>query len=90
MGHKTHPLGFRLGILNQDQSFWYSAPNSYIINLKEDYEIRKLIVNSILSPTSTSSGITNIIIKRSERKKKIYIEIKFKYPLRIYNSVSIF
>nr|YP_009455832.1 30S ribosomal protein S3 [Dictyopteris divaricata]AQZ25048.1 30S ribosomal protein S3 [Dictyopteris divaricata] len=83
MGHKTHPLGFRLGILNPDQSFWYSSPNSYTLNLKEDYEIRKLIFKLILTNNSTSSGVTNIIIKRSERKKKIYIEIKSVAPEQI-------
>nr|YP_010205337.1 30S ribosomal protein S3 [Grateloupia livida]UAV85906.1 30S ribosomal protein S3 [Grateloupia livida] len=83
MGHKTHPLGFRLGILNPDQSFWYSSPNCYTLNLKEDYEIRKLIFKLILTNNSTSSGVTNIIIKRSERKKKIYIEIKSVAPEQI-------
>ncbi|CAL8412439.1 unnamed protein product [Dictyota dichotoma] len=75
MGHKTHPLGFRLGILNQDQSLWYSSPNSYLSVLKEDYEIRNIILKSVLAENSTSSGITKIIIKRNEKKKKIYIEI---------------
>lgn len=83
MGHKTHPLGFRLGILQQDQSLWYSSPNSYIGNVKEDYQIRKLILDSILSYNSTSSGVTRVIIKKSDRKKKIYIEIKSVAPEQI-------
>lgn len=83
MGHKTHPLGFRLGILQHDRSLWYSQPSSYMRFLKEDFEIRKLIFQSILSYNSTSSGITNIIIKRNERKKKIYIEIRSVAPEQI-------
>lgn len=83
MGHKTHPLGFRLGILQQDQSFWYSSPNLYIPNVKEDYKIRKLILDSILSYNATSSGVTRVIIKKNERKKKIYIEIKSVAPEQI-------
>lgn len=83
MGHKTHPLGFRLGILNQDQSLWYSSPNSYVSILKEDYEIRNIIFKSILTENSTSCGITQIIIKRNEKKKKIYIEIKSVAPEQI-------
>nr|YP_011006145.1 30S ribosomal protein S3 [Dictyotopsis propagulifera]WAM63149.1 30S ribosomal protein S3 [Dictyotopsis propagulifera] len=83
MGHKTHPLGFRLGILHHDQSLWFGQANNYVFNLKEDYEIRKLILKCILSYNSTSSGVTRIIIKRSERKKKIYIEIKSVAPEQI-------
>lgn len=89
MGHKTHPLGFRLGILQQDQSLWYSSPNSYIGNVKEDYQIRKLILDSILSYNSTSSGVTRVIIKKSDRKKKIYIEIKSVAPEQIVGESGI-
>ena len=83
MGHKTHPLGFRLGILQEDRSLWYSDPNLYRSLVREDYEIRKLILQSVLSYNTTSSGITRIIIKRNERKKKIYIEIKSVAPEQI-------
>lgn len=89
MGHKTHPLGFRLGILNQDQSLWYSPPNSYVSILKEDYEIRNIIFESILTENSTSSGITKIIIKRNEKKKKIYIEIKSVAPEQIVGEAGV-
>ena len=83
MGHKTHPLGFRLGVLQHDRSIWYSDTNLYMSLVKEDYEIRKLILQSILSYNATSSGITRITIKRNERKKKIYIEIKSVAPEQI-------
>lgn len=89
MGHKTHPLGFRLGILNQDQSLWYSPPNSYVSILKEDYEIRNIIFKSILTENSTSSGITRIIIKRNEKKKKIYIEIRSVAPEQIVGEAGV-
>lgn len=89
MGHKTHPLGFRLGILQQDQSLWYSSPHSYIGNVKEDYQIRKLILDSILSYNSTSSGVTRVIIKKSDRQKKIYIEIKSVAPEQIVGESGI-
>lgn len=83
MGHKAHPLGFRLGILHQDQSLWYSSPNSYVTNLKGDYQIRNIILKSVLTENITSSGITKIVIKRNEKKKKIYIEIKSVAPEQI-------
>lgn len=45
MGHKTHPLGFRLGIVQEDRSLWYSGTNSYISFLKEDYKILNIYIN---------------------------------------------
>ena len=70
MGHKTHPLGFRLGIVQEDRSLWYSGTNSYITFLKEDYKIREYIHQFLNSSNVDYSGITKIIIKRDETKKK--------------------
>jgi small subunit ribosomal protein S3 len=42
MGHKVHPIGFRLGILYPWQSKWY-ADRNYTQLLHEDLEIRKLV-----------------------------------------------
>lgn len=83
MGHKTHPLGFRLGILQSDRSIWYCNSTSYTLLIQEDYKIRKLIYESVLTYNATSSGITRITIKRNERKKKIYVEIKSVAPEQI-------
>lgn len=83
MGHKTHPLGFRLGIVQQDRSLWYSGTNSYITFLKEDYKIREYIYQFLNSSNVDYSGITKIIIKRDETKKKIYIELQSVVPGRI-------
>jgi len=74
MGHKTHPLGFRLGIVQEDRSLWYSGTNSYISFLKEDYKIREYIYQFLLLNKVGYSGITKLIIKRDETKKRIYIE----------------
>nr|YP_011007551.1 30S ribosomal protein S3 [Syringoderma abyssicola]WAM64980.1 30S ribosomal protein S3 [Syringoderma abyssicola] len=83
MGHKTHPLGFRLGIIEEDRSLWYSGTSSYMTFLKEDYLIREFILKFLISNNIASSGITNIIIKRNEQKKKVYIEIQAVVPGRI-------
>ena len=40
MGHKVHPIGFRLGILYDWQSKWY-ADKKYTELLHEDLSIRK-------------------------------------------------
>jgi len=83
MGHKTHPLGFRLGVIQEDRSLWYSGTNSYISFLKEDYTIREYISKFLISNNVGYSGITKLIIKRNETKKRIYIEIQSVVPGRI-------
>jgi len=90
MGHKTHPLGFRLGIVQEDRSLWYSAKNSYISFLKEDYEIREYIYKFLLLNKVSYSGITKLIIKRDETKKRIYIEIQSVVPGRIVGKSGAF
>ena len=82
MGHKTHPLGFRLGIIQEDRSLWYSKKKSYISHLKEDYEIREYLYSSLRSSIGYS-GVTKIIIKTNTNKKKIYIEIQSAVPGRV-------
>merc|ERR1712078_75970 len=52
MGQKTHPLGFRVGIVKEHQSVWHANFNDYASNLEEDNKIRTYIdtisrVNSI-------------------------------------------
>ena len=43
MGHKTHPLGFRLGVTQEHRSAWYSKLNVYSKLIQEDYAIRNII-----------------------------------------------
>jgi len=58
MGQKTHPIGFRLGIIKTWDSRWFSA-NNYAALLKEDLFIRKY-----LNKRLPNSGISKIIIER--------------------------
>ncbi len=46
MGHKVHPIGFRLGILYPWQSKWFAAKN-YTELLHEDIKIRRLILKKL-------------------------------------------
>src|SRR5262245_52679864 len=46
MGHKVHPIGFRLGILYPWQSKWYSD-KQYTELLHEDLTIRKMILGRL-------------------------------------------
>jgi small subunit ribosomal protein S3 len=67
MGQKTHPLGFRLGIVQEHQSIWHANFNEYSSNLEEDNKIRTYIdtvsrVNSI-SKVKIYRNILNTQIK---------------------------
>lgn len=46
MGHKVHPIGFRLGILYTWQSKWFAGKN-YTELLHEDLAIRKVVLKRL-------------------------------------------
>ena len=60
MGQKTHPLGFRLGIIQNHKSTWYANFNQYSNILKEDDKIRTYI-NTI----AKANSISNVQINRN-------------------------
>ena len=59
MGHKTHPIGFRLGISKDWKSKWY-AEGKYGDHAFEDLKIRKLIREK-----ASAAGIDRIEIERA-------------------------
>ena len=71
MGQKTHPLGFRLGIVKEHKSKWYANFDQYSTILQEDYKIRTYI-NKIAKLNS----ISNVLIERNSLNNqiKVYIE----------------
>ena len=62
MGQKTHPVGFRLGIINTWDSNWYDD-KSFSQKLMEDSVIR-----SYLRKRLEKAGISNITIERTLKK----------------------
>lgn len=82
MGHKTHPLGFRLGITQQHRSSWYSKLNKYADLIKEDYEMRKVILGYLEDNSIKSTGITKILINRDHiyNNNQIDLEIQTARP----------
>lgn len=44
MGRKVHPTGFRLGIIKEHKSRWFATGKTYIDQLNEDREIRRMIL----------------------------------------------
>jgi len=67
MGQKTHPLGFRLGIVKDWNSSWFSEKN-YADWLNEDQLLRKYIMKR-----AGNAGIANIRIKRFREKVNVVI-----------------
>ncbi len=67
MGQKTHPIGFRLGIIKTWDSRWF-AKKDYADLLKEDIFIRRYVKNRLFR-----AGISKIGIERAPKKVTITI-----------------
>ena len=70
MGQKTHPLGFRLGVIQEHKSTWYANLSKYANVLEEDDKIRTYI-NSI----SKTNNISKIQICRNSLNNQIQLNI---------------
>ncbi|MEK9658951.1 MAG: 30S ribosomal protein S3 [Chloroflexota bacterium] len=61
MGHKTHPIGFRLGVIRDWQSRWFAGDaKDYSTQVLEDDAIRKVIRSKY-----AEAGISRVEIERS-------------------------
>ncbi len=67
MGQKTHPIGFRLGVIKTWQSNWYSDKNMADL-LQEDLMIRRYVKSRL-----TRAGISKVEIARAPQKATITI-----------------
>src|SRR3954466_1791675 len=67
MGQKTHPIGFRLGIIKTWSSRWYEEKN-YAKWLHEDLKLKAFIKKKL-----NHAGISKIEIERAANKAKINI-----------------
>ena len=75
MGQKTHPLGFRLGIVQEHKSTWYAPLNQYASTLEEDDKIRTYI-----DTISKANYISNVKIYRNGLKDQIQVTIETGKP----------
>jgi len=67
VGQKTHPLGFRLGVIKTWRSRWY-AGKSYADTLHEDLRLRRYIKERL-----QHSGVSRIEIERKADQIRIII-----------------
>ena len=75
MGQKTHPLGFRLGIVKEHKSKWYANFYQYSTILQEDDKIRTYI-----DTTAKINSISNVQINRNSLNNQILLEIETGEP----------
>src|SRR3990170_3758275 len=68
MGHKVHPIGFRLGILYPWQSKWYAGKRTYTSVLHEDLGIRKLILKKL-----SDAAVSRVELERNANQVIITI-----------------
>jgi small subunit ribosomal protein S3 len=62
MGQKTHPIGFRLGVIRGWDSNWY-AGKDYAEKLVEDGEIRKYLAARL-----KRAGLSRVVIERTPKR----------------------
>lgn len=67
MGQKTHPIGFRLGVIRSWNSKWYEEKR-YAAWLKEDLLLRRFLKKKLFS-----AGVSKIEIERMANKVKISV-----------------
>jgi small subunit ribosomal protein S3 len=68
MGRKVHPIGYRLGITKPWEARWFAKGNDYSDQLKQDLEIRSLIMD-----TSSKAGVSRVEIERFPSKIKVIV-----------------
>ncbi|HEY9909901.1 MAG TPA: 30S ribosomal protein S3, partial [Thermosynechococcaceae cyanobacterium] len=73
MGQKIHPTGFRLGIIQEHRSRWYSDTKRYPELLQEDYKIRQFVAKNL-----SSAGISEVRIER--KADQIDLEVRTARP----------
>jgi small subunit ribosomal protein S3 len=75
MGQKTHPLGFRLGIVQEHKSTWYANFNQYANILEEDDKIR-----TYLDTISKTNYISDVQIYRNGSQNQLQLTISTGKP----------
>ena len=68
MGQKTHPTGFRIGIIQPWFSTWFAKKNEYSANIAEDAKIRKFVKKRLYT-----AGISRILIARKAQNVTVTV-----------------
>ena len=68
MGQKTHPTGFRVGIIKPWLSTWYAKVKDYAVFVAEDAKIRKFVKKKLYT-----AGVSKILIARKAQNTTITV-----------------
>ncbi len=75
MGRKVHPIGFRLGIVQEHRARWFADGAEYRDLLKEDLAVRKLVATS-----HDRGSIAEVEIERLPAAKQVSVKIHTSKP----------
>lgn len=75
MGRKVHPIGFRLGIIQEHRARWYAEGSEYRALLEEDLAIRQLIYD-----LHDRGAVADIEIERLPAAKQVTVRIRTAKP----------
>lgn len=68
MGQKTHPTGFRVGIIQDWASTWYAKIKEYGVFVAEDAKIRKFVKKKLYA-----AGVSKILIARKAQNVTVTV-----------------
>ena len=68
MGQKTHPTGFRIGIIEPWVSTWFAKRKQYASNIAEDAKIRRFVKKKLYT-----AGVSRINIQRKGESVNITV-----------------
>lgn len=71
MGQKTHPLGFRLGVVENWRSRWFASGRHYGPLALEDVKIRRFLAQQ----AGAAAGVNAIEIEREAEKVKVVLQV---------------
>lgn len=75
MGRKVHPIGFRLGIVQEHRARWYAEGDEYRKLLEEDLAIRDLVYKG-----HDRGSIAKVEIERLPAAKQVTVKINTAKP----------
>lgn len=68
MGHKVHPIGYRLGVIKEHNSVWYAEKGNYSKNLLNDIKVREFLDKRL-----ERASVSKIVIERPAQNARITI-----------------
>jgi small subunit ribosomal protein S3 len=68
VGQKVHPIGFRLGVIKDQQARWFSDKKAFTQYLHEDLRVRRFIMGRL-----ADAGVSRVEIERSANQMTVTI-----------------